>query len=284
MEETYLKINGCEYYVQDSRNGHDSVILLHGWPDDGSLWRFQIPALVEYGYRVICLDWLGHGRSEKTKDLKKYTLTSLSADVIGLMDALNLEKAHCIAHDYGAVVGWELATRYPERLMSYVALSVGHPLVLVKNFSLESIIKSWYLVFNPLPVAIPIYRVMNGFFFRWVLRGHPDKESVVEKFLREKNPFYIQVWEKANPVLPFLLSSLRQKQSELNLIKVPTLGIWSSGDNFMAEEQMKKSGTLVQSEWQYVKISKCNHWLQLEKPQEINKHLLEWLDLIRGQV
>jgi epoxide hydrolase 4 len=278
MEEIYIKINGCEYYVQDSRNGHDSVILLHGWPDDSSLWRFQIPALVQSGYRVICLDWLGHGQSEKTKDLNKYTLASLSADVIGLMDALNLEKAHCIAHDYGAVVGWELATRYPERLASYVALSVGHPLALVKNVSLESTIKSWYLVFNPLPVAIPIYRAMNGLFFRWVLRGHPDKESVVEKFLREKNPFYIQVWEKANPILPFLLSSLRQKQSQLNLIKIPTLGIWSSGDNFMAEEQMKKSGTLVQSEWQYVQISKCNHWLQLEKPQEINKHLLEWLD------
>ncbi|NET86127.1 MAG: alpha/beta hydrolase, partial [Moorea sp. SIO1F2] len=195
-----------------------------------------------------------------------------------LMDALNLEKAHCIAHDYGAVVGWELATRYPERLVSYVALSVGHPLALVKNFSLESILKSWYLIFNPLPVAIPIYRAMNGLIFRWVLRGHPDKENVVEKFFLEKKPFYIQVWEKANPILPFILSSLRQQQSQLTLIKVPTLGIWSSGDNFMAEEQMRKSSALVQSEWKYIKISKCNHWLQLEKPQEINKHLLEWLN------
>ncbi|NEO19754.1 MULTISPECIES: alpha/beta hydrolase [unclassified Moorena] len=278
MEEIYIKINGCEYYVQDSRNGNDSVILLHGWPDDSSLWRFQIPALIQSGYRVICLDWLGHGQSEKTEDLNKYTLASLSADVIGLMDALNLEKAHCIAHDYGAVVGWELATRYPERLVSYVALSVGHPLALVKNFSLESILKSWYLIFNPLPVAIPIYRAMNGLIFRWVLRGHPDKENVVEKFLLEKKPFYIQVWEKANPILPFILSSLRQQQSQLTLIKVPTLGIWSSGDNFMAEEQMRKSSALVQSEWKYIKISKCNHWLQLEKPQEINKHLLEWLN------
>ncbi|NER97143.1 MAG: alpha/beta hydrolase [Symploca sp. SIO1B1] len=276
MEEIYIKINGCEYYVQDSRKGNDSVILLHGWPDDSSLWRFQIPDLIQSGYRVICLDWLGHGQSEKTEDLNKYTLASLSADVIGLMDALNLEKAHCIAHDYGAVVGWELATRYPERLLSYVALSVGHPLALVKNLSLESILKSWYLLFNPLPVAIPIYRAMNGSIFKWVLRGHPDKESVVEKFLLEKKPLYIQVWEKANPIFPFIWSSLWQKQ--LTLVKVPTLGIWSSGDNFMAEKQMSQSGALVQSEWKYIKISKCNHWLQLEKPQEINKHLLEWLN------
>jgi epoxide hydrolase 4 len=277
MEEIYIEINGCEYYVQDSRNGHNCVILLHGWPDDSSLWRFQIPALVESGYRVICLDWLGHGQSEKTEELNKYTLASLSADVIGLMDALNVEKAHCIAHDYGAIVGWDLATKYPERLVSYLTLSAGHPLALIKNLSFESMIKSWYLVFNPLPVAIPIYRAKNGFFLRWVLRGHPDKESIVEKFLHEKNSFYIQVWEKANPVFPFVMSSLRSNKSQLNLIKVPTLGIWSSGDNFMAEKQMSKSGVLVQAEWQYIRINKCNHWLQLEKPQEINKHLLEWL-------
>lgn len=278
MKEIYLEINGCEYYVQDSSTGHDTVILLHGWPDDSSLWRLQIPALRESGYRVICLDWLGHGRSEKTRDLDKYTLASLSADLVQLMDKLNLDKAHYIAHDYGAVVGWELATRYPERLTSYVALSVGHPLALVKNFSIESMIKSWYLLFNPLSIAIPIYRAMDGLFFRWVLRGHPDKEDVVEKFLHEEDPFYVQVWEKANPVLPFFLSSIRQKPSQLNLIKVPTLGIWSSGDNFMAEEQMKKSSALMQSEWQYLKIPNCNHWLQLEMPQLINKHLIDWLD------
>ncbi|MFN6516859.1 MAG: alpha/beta fold hydrolase [Nostoc sp. CreGUA01] len=278
MEEYYTTINGYKYHVLDSRNGHESVILLHGWPDESSLWRFQIPALVEFGYRVICFDWLGHGQSEKTEELNKYTLTSLSADVIGLMDALNVKKAHCIAHDYGAIVGWEMATRYPERLISYIALSAGHPLALIKNLSFESMIKSWYLVFNPLPVAIPIYRANNGFFFRWVLRGHPDKESIVEKFLHEDNSFYIQVWEKANPVLPFIVSSLGRNQSQLNLIKVPTLGIWSSGDNFMAEEQMSKSGVLVQAEWQYIRINKCNHWLQLENPDEINQHLLEWLN------
>ncbi len=278
MEEIYVKINGCEYFVRDSRSGRDSVILLHGWPDDGSLWRLQIPALIQSGYRVICIDWLGHGRSEKNKDLNKYTLASLSADVIELMNALNLEKAHCIAHDYGAVVGWEIATRYPERLASYVALSVGHPLVLVKSISLESIIKSWFLIFNPLPMAISIYRAMNGLFFKWVMRNHPDKESVVNIFLQELKPFYIQVWEKANPIIPFVLSSLGQKQSQIKLIQVPTLGVWSAKDDFMAEEQMKRSGTLVQSEWQYIRIPDCHHWLQLEKPQEINKCLIEWLD------
>ncbi|NEN90973.1 MAG: alpha/beta hydrolase [Okeania sp. SIO3H1] len=283
MQESYIKINGCEYYVQEYCNNSDSncasVILLHGWPDDCSLWRFQIPALVQSGYRVICFDWLGHGKSEKTKNLSKYTLASLSSDVVGLIDALKLRNTHCIAHDYGAVVGWELAERYPEKLVSYVAISVGHPFVLVRNVSLESLIKSWYLIFNPLSIAVPIYRFMNGFFFRWVLRGHPDRESVIDKFLQDKDPFYIQVWEKANPVIPVVLSSFQKKESQLkNLIKVPTLGIWSSGDNFMAEDQMKKTGSLVQEKWQYLRLSNCNHWPQLENYQEINQHLLEWLN------
>ncbi|MBZ8181715.1 alpha/beta fold hydrolase [Oscillatoria salina] len=278
MEGTHLKINNCSYYVRDSHNGHSSVILLHGWPDDGSLWKFQIPTLIEAGYRVICLDWLGHGKSEKVENLNKYTVSSLSTDIITLIDLLELKKVHCVAHDYGAVVAWELVTKYPEYLLSYTALSVGHPLIFVKNLSLESIIKSWYLFFNPLPISVPIYRARNGLFLKWVLRSHPDREVVVKKFLSEKRPFYIQVWEQANPVFPVLVSAFGNKGTQLDLIKVPTLGVWSSQDSFMSEEQMKKSGTLIQAEWEYKKIPNCNHWLQLEKSEEFNELLLKWLD------
>jgi pimeloyl-ACP methyl ester carboxylesterase len=287
MQESYIPINGCEYYVRDSgddllgssASDRDPVILLHGWPDDCSVWRCQIPDLLASGYRTICLDWLGHGKSEKTEDLTKYTLASLSRDIVGLMDALKIDKAHCIAHDYGAVVAWELATRYPERLKSYVALSVGHPAILIKTVSWESLLKSWYLIFNPLPIAIPLYRAMKGMFFHWVLRGHPDRDLVVNKFLAERDPFYIRVWEQANPIVPFVRSYFFKKIADLEPIKVPTLGIVSKQDNFMAQEQMKNSGTLVSSKWEYICIDNCNHWLQLERPQEINQHILQWLKI-----
>jgi epoxide hydrolase 4 len=278
MKEKYIKVNGHEYYVRDSQHGSSCVILLHGWPDDSSLWKFQIPAIVSSGYRVICFDWLGHGQSEKSKDLKNYTTTALSADVIELMNVLSLTKAHCVAHDYGAVVGWELATKYPERLISYVALSVGHPLALVKNTSLESILKSWFLIFNSLPGAIFIYRAINGAFFKWMMRNHPDKKNVVNNFLGDRDAFYIKAWECANPILPFLFSFLIKGESPYGIVNVPTFGIWSSNDQFMAEAQMKKSNDFVEAEWQYERVSHCHHWLQLEKPEEINKHILEWLN------
>ncbi|WP_017660636.1 alpha/beta fold hydrolase [Baaleninema simplex] len=278
MKETHLKINNCSYYVRDSQTGHSSVLLLHGWPDDGSLWKYQSSALIDAGYRVICIDWLGHGKSEKTEDVSKYTLSALSKDIATLIDFLGLKKVHCVAHDYGAVVAWEFVEKYPEYLLSYTALSVGHPWVLVQNLSLESLVKSWYLLFNPLPISIPLYRAMDGLFFKWVLRSHPNRDVIVKKFLRDRNPFYIQVWEKANPVIPVIASAFLDKKSKPNPIKVPTLGVWSSQDSFMAEAQIEQSGALIQSEWQYIKIPNCNHWLQLEKPKEFNELLLTWLD------
>ncbi|UCJ13794.1 MAG: alpha/beta hydrolase [Phormidium sp. PBR-2020] len=278
MKETNLTINNCSYHVRDSKTGHSSVLLLHGWPDDGSVWKYQTPALIDAGYRVICIDWLGHGKSEKTEDVSKYTLSSLSQDIATLINLLGLKKVHCVAHDYGAVVAWEFVEKYPEYLLSYTALSVGHPWVLVQNLSLESLVKSWYLLFNPLPISIPLYRAMDGLFFKWVLRSHPDRDTIVEKFLRDRKPFYIQVWEKANPVIPVIASAFFDKKSKPELIKVPTLGVWSSQDSFMAEAQIKQSAALIESEWKYIKISNSNHWLQLEKPKEFNELLLTWLD------
>ena len=56
-----VEVNGARYYVRDSGGEKDSVLLIHGWPDDGNIWRHQVSALLEAGYRVICPDLLGYG-------------------------------------------------------------------------------------------------------------------------------------------------------------------------------------------------------------------------------
>ena len=99
----------------------DSVLLIHGWPDDGNIWRHQVSALLEAGYRVICPDLLGYGSSDAPTEVDRYQLTALVSDMITLLDQLGLEKIHCIAHDYGAVLGWELAA-HTERLHTYQKL------------------------------------------------------------------------------------------------------------------------------------------------------------------
>ena len=79
--------NGVELHVEVYGDG-DPVLLLHGWPDDADLWRGQVPALTEAGFRVITPDLRGFGRSSRPDGKDSYKLASSVADVAAVLDAV----------------------------------------------------------------------------------------------------------------------------------------------------------------------------------------------------
>jgi pimeloyl-ACP methyl ester carboxylesterase len=91
------------------------------------VWRKQIPVLVAAGYRVIALDTRGRGDSDIAPRVGDYRVDRLVADLVGLLDALGIGKVRVVGHDWGAMQGWMLAMRHPERVERLIALSVGHP-------------------------------------------------------------------------------------------------------------------------------------------------------------
>jgi pimeloyl-ACP methyl ester carboxylesterase len=92
--------NGVTLEVVDEGRG-EPVLLLHGFPDSAALWRHQIPALVEAGYRVIAPDLRGFGESDRPADPAAYAMPVLIADVLGLLKALDVERAAVVGHDWG---------------------------------------------------------------------------------------------------------------------------------------------------------------------------------------
>ena len=101
------------------------VLLLHGFPDSKRLWQHQIPALVDAGYRVIAPDLRGYGDSPRPLEKEQYAMPLLMGDVIGILDALELEQVHLVGHDWGAALSWTLARYFGHRFLSLTALSVG---------------------------------------------------------------------------------------------------------------------------------------------------------------
>src|SRR5216683_4450418 len=100
-----IDVNGVSLYVEDHGSGIP-VLLIHGFPDSGRLWRHQVPFLVASGYRVIAPDMRGFGRSERPEDVAAYGLRNAVADVAGILDALGIKTAHIVGHDWGAAVAW----------------------------------------------------------------------------------------------------------------------------------------------------------------------------------
>ena len=123
-----IRINGddVELAVLDEGEG-EAVLLIHGFPDSARLWRHQLPTLTDAGFRVVAPDLRGFGASGKPADVAAYRMHHAVKDMLAVLDALGIERAHVVGHDWGAAVAWALALMAPQRVNRLVAMSVGHP-------------------------------------------------------------------------------------------------------------------------------------------------------------
>lgn len=100
------------------------VILIHGFPESWYSWRHQIPALADAGYRVAAPDVRGYGGSDKPFAIEAYSIKNMCADISGLIEALGAERAVVVGHDWGAAIAYGTALFHPERVDAVVGLSV----------------------------------------------------------------------------------------------------------------------------------------------------------------
>src|SRR5438477_12093343 len=101
---------GIEYEVTGEGR---PVVLLHGFPDSGRLWRHQVPALAGAGFQVIVPDLRGYGRSDKPEGVDAYSIPLLAGDVLAVLADVGAERAHVVGHDWGAALAWGLASLAP---------------------------------------------------------------------------------------------------------------------------------------------------------------------------
>lgn len=267
-----VNINNLNFSIIDEGDG-PAVLFLHGFPDSAYLWRKQIPAFIQAGYRVIVPDQRGFGESDKPAEIEAYQLPKLANDAIGLLDKLNIERAHLVAHDWGSVVGWVAAALYPNRVRRFVPLSVGHPSIFT-DFTTDQLEKSWYILFFQFKeIAEQMLKKNNWALFKDWSRHHPECEQWIEDMSRPGALSAALNWYRANlapealPLMPLQIPPVR----------VPTLGIWSSGDVLLTEEQMKRSGEKVVGEWRYENIN-ASHWIPLDEPEILNDLILNFFD------
>jgi pimeloyl-ACP methyl ester carboxylesterase len=102
------------------------VIMVHGWPESWYSWRHQIGPLRTAGYRVVVPDVRGYGGSDAPMAIEAYDMESLVGDVLGLIDHFGERKAVLIGHDWGAPIVWNTAALYPERIRAVAALAVPY--------------------------------------------------------------------------------------------------------------------------------------------------------------
>jgi len=265
-----IQVNGIELNVLLAGPESGSpVLLLHGFPDDHTVWRHQIPALAAAGYRVIAPDTRGCGESQLLPHESDYTIEKLVADQIALLDKLGLKQVKLVGHDWGAVQGWQLVFRHAERFERYMAMSVGHPWC-YRRSGLRQKVRSWYLFFFQLgPVARWFFGLGNWTMFCLFLRYSALKPGIRARYSRPGRFFAGQSYYAAN-VKSLLGNGPTPAQ-------VPVIGVFSTRDIALVERQMTNSAALCPKGWRYVRLKGVNHWMQLHAPEKVTALMLEFM-------
>ncbi len=119
----YAQTNGIRMHYLEQGAGYP-VLLLHGFPELAYSWRHQLPALAAAGYRAIAPDLRGYGETDKPHEIRDYDIHHIEADIVGLLDALEIERCAVAGHDWGAIITWHLALARPDRFERIIALNV----------------------------------------------------------------------------------------------------------------------------------------------------------------
>jgi len=269
-----MDINGTVLEVEDLGDG-EPVLLLHGWPDSHEVWRHQITALGNAGYRTIAPDLRGFGRSDKPETVASYGMIQMVSDLIGLLDAVGVPRAHVVGHDWGGAIGAVLSALSPERVASLTCLSVGHPAAFAAA-GWEQREKSWYMLLFQFPGVAERWLAADDFANLRAWSRHPDIDSVIAQ-LRDPAALTASLGVYRAILPP---ESLIRPPTDLPPIQAPTMGVWSTEDLAITEQALAGPAAFVTAPWRYERINGIGHWLQLDAPDQVNTLLLNFLSTL----
>jgi len=281
LEHSYIETNGIKLHVvQAGPQSGVPVVLLHGFPEFWYGWRKQIPALVEAGCRVIVPDQRGYNLSDKPEGMKAYDVNILVHDIIGLIDALGYEKVNLVGHDWGAVVAWRLALKYPERLHRLSIMNAPHPAVMTKFLGrdIEQFRRSWYVLFFQLPwIPEASLRANDWRSLAQSLRG----TSKIGSFINEDIEKYKEAWSQPGAMTSTInwyraYVQYPPQLPEDQRIKVRTLMMWGMKDFALTHRMARPSMDYVE-EGNLILFPEATHWVHLDAAEEVNHYLIDFI-------
>src|SRR5690349_9509159 len=140
--------------ADDGPPGGETVVLLHGWPQDGRAFADVLPLLHSSGLRTLVPTQRGYSAEARPPDRRAYRTEETAQDVVALLDEAGLAQAHLVGHDWGGGQAWAVSAWHPERVSSLTALSTPHPAAMAAALvSGGQALRSWYMGLFQLPVV-----------------------------------------------------------------------------------------------------------------------------------
>jgi pimeloyl-ACP methyl ester carboxylesterase len=255
------------------------VLLLHGFPDDRHGWDRQIHPLAESGFRVIAIDQRGCGEAGSGSSIQSYAIPSLVDDAEAALDALGIERAHVVGHDWGGVVGWTAAIEERRWLDRLVILNVPHPAVFARFARTHptQILKSWYMLVFQIP-RLP--ELVLGARDAALLGRALQASATGAAFSGEDLDRYRSMWSEPGRIGSMLdwYRAARTGPIPSGRVSVPTLVVWGDRDVALDRRMADLSAELC-DDVRLVRLERASHWPHRDEPDHVNRMMIDFLTM-----
>jgi len=288
-----------------------AVVFCHGFPELAYSWRHQLPAVTAAGFRAIAPDQRGYADSSAPSAVTDYGLTELTGDMAGLLDALKIERAIFVGHDWGGFVAWAMPLLYPERTAGVVGVCTPYmaiPPTSVMRAMVNGKDERMYIVWFQEPGrAESVMDSKARLIFDRLMRAPLSPEESAKRSMAsgelDMNPFrrieelkaetepivtreeldtYVHAYEKSGfrggiNWYRNIDRNLRD-HPEIGVAKltIPCLMITAEWDGALPPRMAAGMPALC-SDLEMHNIEHAGHWVQQEFPDAVNEKIVDWL-------
>lgn len=267
-------------YVELNEKGTQTVVFLHGLGSYLKFWRAQLDAVAAQGYRVIAIDQLGFGKSDKPA-LFPYTTESFGENVVELLERLGIKDAILVGHSMGGQTALSTAIRFPDRVRALVLVSPagfevfsGREQKWFKNVYSRTLVKD--------ADEESIWGNVRDYNFQ---RWSPDYEWLIEERVRlAKSPdFDAYAYAQVRTVEGLARNNFVRES--LAKVTAPTLIVYGSGDRLIPNaflhggftRTIMEAGQAGIANSHLLELKGCGHTLQLDCADAFNQALGSFL-------
>lgn len=270
----YVEVNGMRIHYVDEGQG-ETVLCLHGEPSWSYLYRKMIPILAPH-YRVLAMDFVGFGRSDKCTERAEYSFAMHHDTVVGFIEALGLEAITLVVQDWGGLIGLTVASEMPERFSRLVIMNTGLP---TGDEPIGEGFMRWR-AFAERSTDLPISFVIRT--------GVAQGELLTPDILAAYDSPFPDVQYKAGAMaFPLMVplapddpgaSEMRRARQSLSQWQKPAMVMFSDKDPVTrGGDRFFRALIPTAKDQPEIVIENAGHFLQEDKGEEIAQHILEFM-------
>lgn len=282
-QHRFVNTNGIRMHYVEQGEGFP-VLLLHGFPELWYSWRYQIPALANADFHAIAPDLRGYGDTDKPEGIESYDIHHLVGDLVGLLDALGLERAVIVGHDWGGIITWQMSLMRPERVERVISLNTPFqlhgPVRPTQAFSQATDGRFNYILYFQQPgrAEADIEPNIEAFLETTMRRLATEESFITDETLK----VYSNAFHKGGLTGPinYYRNFDRNWEATAHLtgrkVTMPALMICADNDPILTPKMANGMESHVLNLTTRL-VKNCGHWTQQERPDEVNRLIIEFL-------